>query len=105
MQQLTPTPTIRALQLAHHYPPHQQPMAYGVQTVYPQFPYPQPSQFPTTHPTLSVPTPSHQRPSMPIVRANMASLTQAGLPPPTDDELIAAGMKYYASQSGRQDFC
>ena len=105
VQQMTPTPTIRALQLAHHYSPHHQPMMYGVQTAYPQIPYLQPSTFPTMHPALSAPATSPQRPTMPIVRANVAALSQAGLPPPTDDELIAAGMKYYASQSGRQDFC
>ena len=42
---------------------------------------------------------------MPVVRANIARLAQAGLPQPTDDDLIAAGMKYYAAQTGRQDFC
>ena len=54
---------------------------------------------PYAHPYMS-PYAGHPAP----VRSNAATMPQPPMPPPTDDDLIAAGMRYYATQSGHQNF-
>ena len=62
-----------------------------------------PPRGPTHFPTLSGPQPP--QPHMPApLHANVASMTDEFFPPPTQDDLIAAGMRYFATQSGSQDF-
>ena len=50
--------------------------------------------------------PPHQtQPHVPApLHANVASLTGEIFPPPTQDDLIAAGMHYFATQANSQDF-
>ena len=106
-QQMTPTPSgaptaVRAFHISHQYQqPRQRP--YDPRAIYPQPVYQQPPPYFPGRPVFPT-NPYHQHASMPVVRANVARLAQAGMPQPTDDDLIAAGMKYYSAQTGRQDF-
>lgn len=93
--------------LPHHYSPrmlhHQSHRTYAR----PRQPFPSHGPPQTrTHlpfPTTSGPQPPH--PHMPApLHANTASMTDEFFPPPTQDDLIAAGMRYFATQSGSQDF-
>ena len=97
-------PPLRTFHVSHQ---HQQPLqpVYDTRAVYPQPIYQQPPAYFPSQPAFPTSPSPQQRASMPVVRANIARLAQAGLPQPTDDDLIAAGMKYYAAQTGRQDFC
>ena len=63
---------------------------------------------PQPHPQLPFPVQSGPQPPQPHrpapLHANVASMTNEFFPPPTQDDLIAAGMRYFATQSGSQDF-
>ena len=105
-QNPTTVPPLRAYHVTHQpitAPRHQHSIqpAHDPLSVHPHPFYQQPPAYSLKQPTA----PHTERPSMSVVRANVARLTHAGLPAPTDDDLIAAGMRYYATQSGRQDFC
>lgn len=93
--------------LPHHYSPrtlhHQSHRTYArPRQLFPPRGHPQP------HPHLPFPTPSGPQPSHPHMpaplHANVASMTNEFFPPPTQDDLIAAGMRYFATQAGSQDF-
>ena len=38
------------------------------------------------------------------LQANVSNVKHTAVPPPTDDDIIAAGLRYYAAQSGNQHF-
>ena len=54
----------------------------------------------------NIPPPRHPMPThMPApIQANGVSFNRDNFPQPTQDDLIAAGMRYFATQSGMQDF-
>ena len=60
---------------------------------------------PTHHPPFT-----HQQPGQPTVfqpapiAANNSSLDHGTMPQPTQEDLITAGIRYYATQAGNQDF-
>ena len=90
-------PPVRAFHTAVTYPMYH-PASYAQPTiVYQQPPPQQPHPYQLTQPQL------HMRPP---IRANASNLHQqpGSMHPPTDDDLVAAGMRYYATQAGRQDF-
>ena len=90
-----------ANQPRHMYPPT------ATQPHYPQrlpFPYhPHPAYQPSV-PRL--PQGPAARPIRPSVQAHVASMYNPnnGIPPPSDDDIISAGMRYYANQAGGQHF-
>ena len=86
-------PPVRAFQAAVSYPFQAQPHFLPQPPVYPI------PGHPYAHPYAS---PYARHPAH--VRSNAATMSQPAMPPPTDDDLIAAGMRYYATQSGHQNF-
>ena len=80
--------------------------------IYPQFPMYGPSAYPLMaphHMVMSYPTSPQALPNQPAatpqpVRSNVAAVSHQHLPPPTDDDLINAGIRYYATQAGNQHF-
>ena len=68
-----------------------------------------PTTWPPTAPsTLTIPdaigTTTTSTPHAGPLHANVASMADEFFPPPTQDDLIAAGMRYFATQTGSQDF-
>ena len=79
---------------------------YPRQTLSPRV-LPQPTQHHPPYP----PQPGFHPPPTPIrthmpapIQANIASITGNNFPQPSQDDLIAAGMRYFATQTGMQDF-
>ena len=102
----TTAPPLRAFHAAPRYDHHRAPPpAYyadkhtnGQPGYPPRGPYQHgqpPAHPPFAAPRIHMPAPIH---------ANVAAFPQQRMPPPTDDDLVAAGMRYFATQAGRQDF-
>ena len=100
----TSPPPVRTFNTTTAYGHHYQPPAYVQPSAYiapAHHPYGIAHQYPATN----LPLPVAHHPSYPApIRANISNLRQPGMPQPTEDDIIAAGMKYLATQAGRQDF-
>lgn len=81
---------LRAFHAATGYAFPGQPMQYPQLGAYPPPPYSHVLQHPAYPHSVRAP-----------VRTNAATMPRPNMPPPTDDDLIAAGMRYYATQASQ----
>ena len=105
MQPLVPNPIIPAQSYGSPVRAYHVSSSYSPSRQHPNglalpFHQPQPPPY-SASPNLS-PSPRTHAPAP--MQSNFTPLTSDNFPQPTQDDLIAAGMRYYATQTGRQDF-